>query len=115
MAEGKINRNNHPILVKARKASFDAGVNAGFKNGFAKGFEEGKTEGIRITTLPYRAKVSYLNAIVEGLAKRNEELISESYSEGVRDGYKAARQEIQDSVDEIKRHVVYLENMEVDS
>lgn len=36
----KVNRHNHPLMVKARRASYYAGKRDGFNDGFKKGFEQ---------------------------------------------------------------------------
>jgi flagellar biosynthesis/type III secretory pathway protein FliH len=39
MAEGKINRHNHPIMVNARRKSYHAGMADGYKDGYRAGYE----------------------------------------------------------------------------
>ena len=63
----KVNRNNHPILVKARKASYEAGIRDGYQKGYKDGFEKGK----RVASLPYEAQIECLKTIIAGLEKRN--------------------------------------------
>lgn len=40
MAEKKITRHNHPLMVNARKESYMAGRADGYKEGYQKGYEE---------------------------------------------------------------------------
>lgn len=40
MDEKKVNRHTHPILVKARKDAYMAGVRDGFRDGYQKGYEQ---------------------------------------------------------------------------
>lgn len=70
----KVNRNTHPILVEARKASFEAGHREGYKKGYEDGFQKGQRFGLR----PYEAQIeclktqiSALETIIAGLEERN--------------------------------------------
>lgn len=40
MADKKITRHNHPLMVNARKESYMAGRADGYKEGYQKGYEE---------------------------------------------------------------------------
>lgn len=55
MAEKKINRHTHPILVKARKESYFAGKTDGFKEGYTKGYGERCADLIRYYTICLKA------------------------------------------------------------
>lgn len=98
MAEGKVNRNNHPILVKARHDSYWAGRKEGFNDGFQKGYEK-KCEEIhryyRIILHALETKLDVLNKTL-----REENL---AYSQGYREGYKAAKEDIRYTVEEMQR------------
>ena len=40
MDEKKVNRHNHPMMVKARKESYMAGIRDGYRDGYKNGYEQ---------------------------------------------------------------------------
>jgi flagellar biosynthesis/type III secretory pathway protein FliH len=101
MAEGKVNRNNHPILVEARKEAYSEGRRDGFDEGYKKGYSN------RNDSL-----VEYHKAIVYALEKKAavlqhklSTLQSEgsAYSQGYREGFRAAKEDIRYTVNEMQR------------
>jgi flagellar biosynthesis/type III secretory pathway protein FliH len=69
---GKVNRNNHPILVKARKASFDAGKEEGYREGYRKGFADGYEKSKRCVLKPYEAQIECLKTIIAGFEAKED-------------------------------------------
>lgn len=101
MAEGRVNRNNHPILVKARHDSYMAGRADGFEEGYEKGYHD-RNESV----------VEYYKTIVQALEKKSAVLLHKiatleqeggAYSQGYRDGFAAAKKDIRYNVEEMQR------------
>lgn len=98
MAEEKINRNNHPILVKARESAYEHGWAVGKSEGYQEGYgnkcdEIHRHYKIIINALERRAEA--LNTIL-----REDNF---AFSKGYREGYKAANEDIRNTVEEMQR------------
>ena len=70
MANQKITRHNHPLMVNARKESYMAGRADGYKEGYQKGYEE-KCADIHKY---YRIIISAFE-VREGMAKKRIEML----------------------------------------
>lgn len=101
MAEEKVNRNNHPILIKARRESYFAGRKEGYNDGYATGFSC-KCETVH----------NYYKNITHALERRVDVLTKElailrdedsAYSQGYREGFRAAKEDIRYTVEEMQR------------
>jgi flagellar biosynthesis/type III secretory pathway protein FliH len=98
MAEEKVNRNNHPILVKAREASYKHGWAVGKREGYDEGYGNKCDEIHRY----YRIIINALERRVEALniILREDNF---AYSKGYREGFKAAKEDIRYTVGEMNR------------
>ena len=95
MADVKFNRHNHPMLADVRKVAYWDGHKDGYQAGY----------GAKCEALIYTYK-----AIIQALEKQAQK----EYGDGFRKGYKAAKQDIQYILDELKPLVAALEEKEVD-
>jgi Lar family restriction alleviation protein len=73
----KVNRNNHPILVKARKASYEAGKSVGYR----MGFKDGNDRGVQETERFYLAEIECLKTIIAGFEAKEERTKKEESKE----------------------------------
>ena len=95
MADIKVNRHNHPLLADVRKTSYWEGHKDGYQAGYGA-----KCEAIIHT---YKSIIGVL-----------EKQAQKEYSDGFRQGYKAAKEDIQSIVDELKPLIDSLEEKEAD-
>ena len=72
MAEGKINRHNHPLMVNARRDSYFAGRRDGYAEGYQKGYEERCNEIHRFYKIIIAALESKANIEKEAARRRGE-------------------------------------------
>ena len=99
MADVKVNRHNHPMLADVRKVAYWDGHKDGYQAGY----------GAKCEALIYTYK-----AIIQALEKQAEKQAKKEYEDGFRSGYKAAKEDIQYILDELKPLVAALEEKEVD-